>query len=37
MEFDVELPGSKGFEEIKKLPFPIVIHNFMLSNYFNSH
>lgn len=37
MEFDVELPDSKGFEEIKKLPFPIVIHNFMLSNYFNSH
>ena len=37
MEFDVELPGSKGFEEIKKLPFPIVIHNFMVSNYFNSH
>ena len=37
MEFDVELPGSKGFKKKKKLPFPIVIHNFMLSNYFNSH
>lgn len=36
INFDVKLPNSKSIYEIKKLPFPIVIHNFMASNYFNS-
>ena len=36
LNFDVKLPDSKTLTEIKKLPFPIVIHNFMASNYFNS-
>ena len=35
--FASKLPDSKPFAEIQKLPFPIVIHNFMVSNYFNSH
>lgn len=35
--FDAKLPDSKTFTEIIKLPFPIVIHNFLLSDYFNSH
>ncbi|MFD2908316.1 A/G-specific adenine glycosylase [Flavobacterium ardleyense] len=37
LRFDVKLPDSKSLTEIQKLPFPIVIHNFMLSDYFNSH
>lgn len=36
LNFDVKLPDSKSLTEIEKLPFPIVIHNFMASNYFNS-
>ena len=36
LNFDVKLPDSKLLTEIEKLPFPIVIHNFMASNYFNS-
>jgi A/G-specific adenine glycosylase len=36
LNFDVKLPDSKSLTEIQKLPFPIVIHNFMASNYFNS-
>ena len=36
LNFDVKLPDSKLLTEIQKLPFPIVIHNFMASNYFNS-
>lgn len=36
LNFDSKLPDSKSLTEIKKLPFPIVIHNFMASNYFNS-
>lgn len=36
LNFDVKLPNSKTLTEIRKLPFPIVIHNFMTSNYFNS-
>jgi len=36
LNFDVKLPDSKTLTEIMKLPFPIVIHNFMASNYFNS-
>lgn len=36
LNFDVALPGSKSIEALKKLPFPIVIHNFITSNYFNS-
>lgn len=36
LNFDSKLPDSKTLTEIKKLPFPIVIHNFMASNYFNS-
>ena len=37
LHFSTKLPDSKPFTEIQKLPFPIVIHNFMVSNYFNSH
>lgn len=37
LRFASKLPDSKPFIEIEKLPFPIVIHNFMFSNYFNSH
>ena len=36
LNFDVQLPQSKSLVEINELPFPIVIHNFMTSNYFNS-
>ncbi|UGS23910.1 A/G-specific adenine glycosylase [Flavobacterium channae] len=36
LHFDSKLPDSKSISEIEKLPFPIVIHNFMASNYFNS-
>jgi A/G-specific adenine glycosylase len=36
LNFNVKLPDSKPLFEINKLPFPIVIHNFMTSNYFNS-
>ena len=36
LNFNVKLPDSKPLSEINKLPFPIVIHNFMTSNYFNS-
>jgi A/G-specific adenine glycosylase len=36
LNFDIKLPDSKTLTEIMKLPFPIVIHNFMASNYFNS-
>jgi A/G-specific adenine glycosylase len=37
VRFDSKLPDSKTLTEIIKLPFPIVIHNFLLSDYFNSH
>ena len=37
LRFSSKLPDSKPFTAIEKLPFPIVIHNFMVSNYFNSH
>ena len=37
IRFDSKLPDSKTLNEIIKLPFPIVIHNFLLSDYFNSH
>ena len=36
LRFTSKLPDSKPFTAIEKLPFPIVIHNFMTSNYFNS-
>ena len=36
LNFNEKLPDSKTFAEIEKLPFPIVIHNFMNSNCFNS-
>lgn len=36
LNFDVKLADSKSFTAIQKLPFPIVIHNFIASNYFNS-
>jgi len=36
LNFDKELPDSKSLTEINQLPFPIVIHNFMTSNYFSS-
>ncbi len=36
LNFNAKLPDSKTFAEIEKLPFPIVIHNFMNSNGFNS-
>lgn len=36
LNFNAKLPDSKTLAEIEKLPFPIVIHNFMLSNCFNS-
>jgi A/G-specific adenine glycosylase len=35
LNFDAQLKGSQSLSEIQKLPFPIVIHNFMASNYFN--
>ena len=37
LRFTSKLPDSKPFTAIEKLPFPIVFHNFMVSNYFNSH
>jgi len=37
LHFNSKLPDAKPFTEIVKLPFPIVIHNFMVSNYFNSY
>lgn len=37
LRFNSKLPDSKTLTEIIKLPFPIVIHNFLLSDYFNSH
>ena len=37
LNFDVKLADSKSLKAIQKLPFPIVIHNFMESNYFNSY
>ena len=37
LRFEAKLPDSKTLTEIMKLPFPIVIHNFLLSDYFNSH
>ena len=36
LQFETKLTDSKSISEIEKLPFPIVIHNFMASNYFNS-
>ena len=36
LRFSSKLPDSKPFTAIEKLPFPIVIHNFMATNYFNS-
>ena len=36
LNFDQKIPDSKSFFEIQKLPFPIVIHNFMQSHDFNS-
>lgn len=36
LQFETKLPDSKSISEIEKLPFPIVFHNFMASNYFNS-
>ena len=36
LNFNVILHNSKSLSAIKKLPFPIVLHNFMASNYFNS-
>lgn len=35
LNFDVKLQDARSLSEIQKLPFPIVIHNFMASNYFN--
>ena len=37
LHFDSKLPDSKPFTTLQKLPFPIVIHNFIVSNYFNSY
>ena len=37
VKFDTKLPQSKPVSEILKLPFPIVIHNFISSNYCNSY
>ena len=36
LNFDQKISGSQPFSEIQKLPFPIVIHNFMQSHDFNS-
>ncbi len=36
LNFDQKISVSKSFFEIQKLPFPIVIHNFMQSHDFNS-
>jgi A/G-specific adenine glycosylase len=36
VQFDSKLPDSKALTEIEKLPFPIVIHNFIVANYYNS-
>ena len=36
LKFDHKIPEAKTREEIQKLPFPIVIHNFMQSACFNS-
>lgn len=36
VQFASKLPDSKSFTEIEKLPFPIVIHNFIVANYYNS-
>ena len=36
LRFSSKLPDSKPFTAIEKLPFPIVIHNFMVANYCNS-
>ena len=36
LRFTSKLPDSKPFTEIEKLPFPIVIHNFIVANYCNS-
>lgn len=36
VQFDSKLPDSKPLTEIEKLPFPIVIHNFIVANYCNS-
>jgi A/G-specific adenine glycosylase len=36
LNFDQKISDSKSFFEIQKLPFPIVIHNFMQSHDFNS-
>ena len=36
VQFDSKLPDSKPITEIEKLPFPIVIHNFIVANYCNS-
>jgi A/G-specific adenine glycosylase len=36
LNFDQKISDSKSFFEIQKLPFPIVIHNFMRSHDFNS-
>jgi len=36
LRFTSKLPDSKPFTAIEKLPFPIVIHNFMVANYCNS-
>ncbi|HBD25369.1 A/G-specific adenine glycosylase [Flavobacterium sp.] len=36
LRFSSKLPDSKPFTAIQKLPFPIVIHNFMVANYCNS-
>jgi len=36
LRFTSKLPDSKPFTAIQKLPFPIVIHNFMVANYCNS-
>ena len=36
LKLDQKIPQAKPLEEIQKLPFPIVIHNFMQSACFNS-
>lgn len=36
LTYNVKLPESKPLDDIIKLPFPIVIHNFMVANYYNS-
>lgn len=37
VKFNSKLPNSIPFNEILKLPFPIVIHNFVSRNYCNSY